>query len=542
MSIYVKKETLFPKSVVAKDGALWEDNLLKEKTLQVVMPNANTTLIEKGGYIILDFGKEVYGSLRVLTDETEEKLASVRISLGESVAEVCSTFDDNLAKNNHSIQDSVYSHSFYSDFTTPKTGFRFAKIEAIKCWVKVSSIVAETEMPDLERKGFFRSNDELLNQIAETAVSTATLCVQNGVIWDGIKRDRLVWMGDMHPEILTLSQAYGAIEQIKNSLDYIQYYVPNAWANWQPAYSAWWLVCFAEYYMLSGDQDYVRKNLEIVQTILNAFDTILMQDGSVCFENSKLSLYEDSEFFFDWPTNFKKEQQIGWASLVKFAMDKTAWLLKEFGQEYALAEKLSSFVAKNPMYDTEYKQVEAFNYLSGRKGKEVLETLVKGGGQGLTSFLCYYILTAAAECGGKEKTLAMLKEYYGGMLSLGATTFWEDFDVEWLKDEPKGLSELPTEEKNIHRDYGKYCYKGLRHSLCHGWSAGVYAFLTRTVLGVTPVEAGYKKIKVEPYLIGLKEVEGSIPTPQGEIYVKHQEKDGKIISEVKVPSGVEICK
>ncbi len=28
--------------------------------------------------------------------------------------------------------------------------------------------------------------------------------------------------------------------------------------------------------------------------------------------------------------------------------------------------------------------------------------------------------------------LPIIKEYFGAMLSRGATTFWEDFDMEWL--------------------------------------------------------------------------------------------------------------
>ena len=27
-------------------------------------------------------------------------------------------------------------------------------------------------------------------------------------------------------------------------------------------------------------------------------------------------------------------------------------------------------------------------------------------------------------------------------------------------------------KKDIHGDYGDYCYKGFRHSLCHGWASG----------------------------------------------------------------------
>lgn len=39
----------------------------------------------------------------------------------------------------------------------------------------------------------------------------------------------------------------------------------------------------------------------------------------------------------------------------------------------------------------------------------------------------YYILTARAMAGDYEGCLEAIREYWGGMLSLGATTFWEDF-------------------------------------------------------------------------------------------------------------------
>lgn len=60
--------------------------------------------------------------------------------------------------------------------------------------------------------------------------------------------------------------------------------------------------------------------------------------------------------------------------------------------------------------------------------------------------------------------------------------------MEWLNDLPQGVEGIPQKDKkNIHRDYGQYCYKGLRHSLCHGWTAGALAFLVRTILGVQPI-------------------------------------------------------
>lgn len=33
-------------------------------------------------------------------------------------------------------------------------------------------------------------------------------------LWDGIKRDRLVWLGDMHPEVRTIGTIFGEEETI----------------------------------------------------------------------------------------------------------------------------------------------------------------------------------------------------------------------------------------------------------------------------------------------------------------------------------------
>ena len=63
------------------------------------------------------------------------------------------------------------------------------------------------------------------------------------------------------------------------------------------------------------------------------------------------------------------------------------------------------------------------------------------------------------------------------MLSIGATTFFEDFDVEWLENSSR-IDRLPKKnQKDIHGDFGKHCYVGFRHSFCHGWSSGVIRFI-----------------------------------------------------------------
>jgi hypothetical protein len=106
---------------------------------------------------------------------------------------------------------------------------------------------------------------------------------------------------------------------------------------------------------------------------------------------------------------------------------------------------------------------------------EEYEKLIVGRAKGFSTFMSYYILSAIAS---RDKKLAieLMKEYYGAMLDRGATTFWEDFNIDWLEGSGR-IDEVDPTKKDIHGDYGAHCYVGFRHSLCHGWSAGVAKFI-----------------------------------------------------------------
>ena len=159
----------------------------------------------------------------------------------------------------------------------------------------------------------------------------------------------------------------------------------------------------------------------------------------------------------------------------------------------------------------------------------------------MSTFMGYYILSARAMAGDYEGCIDAIREYWGGMLKLGATTFWEDFDVEWMKDAAP-IDELAKEgEVDVHATYGGFCYQGYRHSFCHGWASGATPWLSENVLGIKIAEAGCKKIKVEPHLGDLSWAEGTYPTPYGEIWVSHvKHEDGTLETKIQVPDGVEI--
>lgn len=61
------------------------------------------------------------------------------------------------------------------------------------------------------------------------------------------------------------------------------------------------------------------------------------------------------------------------------------------------------------------------------------------------------------------------------------------------------------------RPYGK--------SLCHAWSAGPAAFLPSEILGLRPLDDGWKRFSVKPNPGSLKWVSSTVPTPYGNIIV-----------------------
>ena len=111
--------------------------------------------------------------------------------------------------------------------------------------------------------------------------------------------------------------------------------------------------------------------------------------------------------------------------------------------------------------------------------------------------------------------------------------------VAWLKN-ALPIDEFPDGvRKDVHGEQGKFCYRGYRHSLCHGWSAGVIPFLAEEVLGVK--EDKEKTIRISPKLCGLRYAKGKVVTPYGVIAVQHQvNEDGVLTTQYIAPNGVQV--
>ena len=128
--------------------------------------------------------------------------------------------------------------------------------------------------------------------------------------------------------------------------------------------------------------------------------------------------------------------------------------------------------------------------------------------------LLYYIngMFSAGDFARKIAQKRIDSEYLV-MADRGATTFWET-----------GL--------------GAEDFNGAG-SLCHAWSSIHVGFYGKWVLGVTPLEPGFKTFEVKPYPGNNSFASGEVPTPSGNIEVSWEMNDsGKIDLTVIHPAGL----
>lgn len=539
---------LFPKRILWTQGEVENSGvLLQERDLQISLaahePCVMRSTQDGKASILLDYGVELHGGIRILAwEDSTGRGAKVRIRFGESASEAMSeTGGESHATNDHARRDLITEIGFMSMNQIGETGFRFVRIDLEEpcAMLSLKSVCAVLVYKDVPYLGSFTCSDPLLNRIWDVGAYTVHLNMQE-YIWDGIKRDRLVWVGDMHPETLTIRAVFGEEPSVEKSLDFIRSETPlPGWMNGMASYSMWYVIIVHDWFFHTGRKEFLEKQKDYLAGILDQLSAHIDENGKDTVQQGR---------FLDWPSVGKEKQvDAGVQALHIWAVKSLEKIFQVLGEEERVRqcrEDLKRLAAYKADYETS-KQAAALLVMTGQADpKQVNETLLKqGGAKGMSTFMGYYILTARAMAGDYAGCLNCIREYWGGMLALGATTFWEDFDVDWMEN-ASPIDELPQEGKvDIHACYGGYCYQGHRHSFCHGWAGGATPWLSENVLGIKIKEPGCKKIAIEPHLEDLKWARGTYPTPYGEIEVSHvKRKDGSVETKVSAPKEIEIIR
>ena len=490
--------------------------------------------------VLLDFGTELHGYVEIFTPMTAGKGVSARVRLGESVSEAMAELGDREAGNDHAVRDQRVALPWLGKKTVGPSGFRFVRIDAVDPQqpVQLTQVRAVLVMRDLEQAGSFRCDDERLNRIWQVGAYTVQLNMQE-YLWDGIKRDRLVWIGDMHPEVSTINAVFGFNDVVPRSLDLTRDVTPaSEWMNGISSYSMWWVLLHEQWWMHCGNRPYLAAQKPYLQALLPRLAAKVGPDGKEHLDGMR---------FLDWPSSPNKPGvTAGLQALLVMTLESGARLmttLKDTDTARVCAEAAKR--ARTVVPDANgSKSGAALQALAGlREAQATGQMLSEGGAKGVSTFYGFYVLQALSQAGQTDAALDIVRTYWGAMLDRGATTFWEDFNLEWLEGSSRIDELVKSGQKDLHGDYGAYCYRGFRHSLCHGWASGPTAWMSQTILGVTPLEPGCAKVRIVPQLGSLKWAEGTYPTPHGAIKVRHERQpDSSVKSRIEAPKGVKVVR
>lgn len=536
--------TLEPVRIIWQQGEIENAQVLLEpRSRQISLAATRPAVMRTGerqASLLLDFGCELHGGIRIqLWQESTGKGARVRVRFGESAAEAMAELGgERNATNDHAQRDLEVKLGMMSMTPVGETGFRFVRIDLLdQARILIKSVTAQLIYKDIPYRGSFRCSDELLNRIWMVGAYTVHLNLQE-YVWDGIKRDRLVWVGDMHPETMTIWNVFGEDDSVERSLDFIRGETPlPGWMNGMAAYTMWYVIIVHDWFLYTGKLEWLKGQADYLKGVAAQLAECIGEDGKDTVTAGR---------FLDWPSSERPVVTDAGVQAIHYMAVKRLERLFEILGEKEWAGRCREDLGRLARYQTDYedsKQAAALLALAGLKdAREVNEKLLRvGGAAGMSTFMGYYILAARAQAGDWQGALDCVREYWGGMLSLGATTFWEDFDIRWLENAAP-IDRLPGEgEIDIHGSYGRFCYQGYRHSLCHGWSSGATSWLTQYVLGVQVLEPGCRKLSIFPHLGDLEWAEGTFPTPLGEVKIKVLSgSGGQTAVQVKAPEGVEV--
>lgn len=481
-------------------------------------------------HLLLDFGREIAGRLYVESAcDCEEEIS---VSYGESIGEALSG-QQFLGVNPLRIGPHQIARG-------PKSAFRYAYIRFLGSAPPAGSREPINPSPELRfrvlraegiaypvtYRGSFESSDPLLNRIWLTSAYTVHLCMQDS-IWDAPKRDRGRWAGDLTIEGSVISDVFGDRPALEDTLAHLAANTRGGTldVNGIPGYTAAWVEALADLYQHTGDMEFLKRESGILHALLAHMERGLDANGH--FIKS-----DQGWFFVDWSPGLNgrtPEAEYGTAMEYVRGFHAAVPLLRALGdtasaahyQQYAegLAEALrrEAIGSGSPQADFGPRwQINALAVLSG-VARPADDAAIWNGvlshvkqdawsDQTITPYFNFFVLEAMAQMGHREAALQWIRQYWGGMLAEGATSFWEAYDLRWPKDQPH----LSLQADNT---------SGYRTSLAHGWSAGPAAWLQEELLGIRPTAPGFRTVEIRPDLMGLAWARGAMPTPTGIIRI-----------------------
>ena len=398
----------------------------------------------------------------------------------------------------------------------------------------------------VEDVGAFECSDATLNEIWRVGRETLRNCMFDAYV-DCPWREQAQWWGDARVQFRVNAYAFGDVSLFERGIRQVarsqasdgslHAHPPSDAPNHRlPDFMLTWVGSLWDYYFHTGHTSLLKECLPVLRGVMEFFQKHESASGLI-------GGFDGFWVFLDWQSLYKNDFSALLNMMYLQALRYASAICDVIGEEklaenyLATANRVQGAVEKH-FWDARGRVWrDGFDPGSGKMVEEVsqhanalamllrlkpeghqviakdvlLKTANSRRGKILAAspFFYAYVLEALAEGNYREETIRIIREKWGEMIEKGATTFWEIWE--------------PT-----------------YHSRCHAWSASPVYHLSQQVLGVMPVEVGWKKVRVAPWMGKLDFARGRVPTPLGVIMVEWERVgDDQLVARVELPGGIQ---
>ena len=471
-----------------------DENLPIIKTKKIC-PDLPLTVLDRGDTLTVDLGNHYVGRLSFkmwFVDEYIDAPVTLRVRFFETKAEMdydYSSYDGWLCES--WIQEDTVKIDFPGIYALPRRyAARYIHIEVVHTPKKLSlsDFVFESETAaDESRLIPYVTADKELEAIDRVAINTLKNCMQR-VFEDGPKRDRRLWIGDLRLEALANYYTFGDTSLVKrclylfaaaepNSLGFIPgfvyenpIYYPGSWHIVD--YSMMYVNSLCDYYRHIGDRETFDELYPLAASIMKSADSCIDKDG--------ILVVPEEDMFIDWCEGLKKNA--AHFGVYLYTLDNLASTLELIGSEDAVIYrdrlKKGRDDARRVFYNEEkcafINERDSLQYSVHAAAWMVLGGVVDKAEAGrvmldvinspdsvkpFTPYMHHYTVEALFAAGLMDEALRYIRRIWGGMVALGADTFFEAYV-------PGDPSFSPYGDNKV-------------NSMCHAWSCTATYFLRK---------------------------------------------------------------
>ncbi|MFI4912239.1 MAG: hypothetical protein ACIAQZ_11285 [Sedimentisphaeraceae bacterium JB056] len=441
------------------------------------------------------------------------------------------------------------------------SAFRYIRITNLRDTdLIIKSIMLKPSEFPARPRGSFECDSETINSGWQMGIDTVHLCTQPGdqsftpifapfgdgyVQWDGCRRDREIWGGDLRPSALAWFYNFEDQSPIANSIYAIMNsqhcgcsehgLFPGSGSTHQTFYEwAFWEVsCLWEYILHTGDKKLLKFAAHKLPLFLEWCEkkTAEHPDGWILSKNCWMYTLEFPEQVLP---SLQAASLMGFESMKKIFdflqmedfSDRTQLLIKRVRKNFHKTfwdKKLNAYKFLTIGDSHSDLCANAWAILSDIVKKEERESLLKSikdlhwtnsGSLNISPVMQQesfhnntiwpyansYEMCARFHCGDSDSALELFKAYIGNIRKSGHNTLLEMINID---------SSLPIKESD-----------GNTLSFSHCWASQGSWALQKYLLGVAPVKIGWQEFSFSPLKSPLKWLNGKIVTPYGTIDVE----------------------